>query len=791
MRASNITNRLKAFASGSATGARNWFSIKAATAVNPVEICIYDQIGKDWWSDDGVEAKGFIEELGKISAGTPIILRLNSPGGSVHEGLAIYNRLAERRNDISVIVDGVAASIASVIACCGKSLTMPKNAMLMIHDPWAFVQGNADQLRKAADMLDTHRDGLISVYEKQTGKTKDELKSLMSAETWFNGEQAKENKFATHVTDMAIDFQACAKFNLERFTKAPAELKASADHKPNTIMKKRKEIIAALIALGYVAFNQADDVKAAAPEKHYCEDDSTAELRALLTKAEKGEKPEPKAKAADASSDSSCDPAMADKGADKSKAARQDLNPASFAAMEANLAAINKRFDDERELRIKNEVQAHVIADRISGVQAAEWVEMALKNEKALTLLAALPARPPGAPPVFAGIASESPQDVAKGVISLRAPLASILRGNDCDKNMLATIGANAKQMSALIASHRKQLDVLMVTNTIDDNLKRNVILNDVMRAFARRLIVCSIFSHNYGNVPLQGTNKMEVPYYELDTQGARNWDATNGYIFDQNSSTGSREVEVKWRKYKPFEYTSTDLSRQPYFNPSELLMQKGEQLAVDIWVHVLSLITQANYGNPVHNAEPGLFDIDDIAKIRGEAQKKDWPEIGRSLALSTDHETAILTDSDLKNAQASGSTGALREGSSGRLFGFDMYYSPRIPTNGMNLAGFACMPMAALFASAPIMPGPGVRNALFAFDLATDPATGITLVHKHWGTAQGDKDREIIEAAYGFGKGNGDALLTIANGANVASSSSSSSTAAGVTSSSSSSSVP
>ena len=133
------------------------------------------------------------------------------------------------------------------------------------------------------------------------------------------------------------------------------------------------------------------------------------------------------------------------------------------------------------------------------------------------------------------------------------------------------------------------------------------------------------------------------------------------------------------------------------------------------------------------------------------------------------------------------GSNQPIREGATGRIAGFEMFYSPRVPTNSENLAGFAVLPPGILVATSPIAPAPGVRSRLLSYDLVTDPDTGISFEYRYWGDADMDEDREIVECNYGYLTGWSSALKRVTNGAaSQESSSSTSSSSASTTSASS-----
>mgnify|MGYP003654072712 FL=1 len=153
------------------------------------EIQIYDVIGQDMFGE-GVTAKGIKAELDAIESGD-LTVRINSAGGDVFEGLAIFNLLKEFDGKVTVKVDGYAASIASVIAMAGDEVIMGQGAMFMLHNPYTFSMGDAEELRAQALVLDEVRDSLISTYKTRVSASEDELKTILDAETWFGADESK------------------------------------------------------------------------------------------------------------------------------------------------------------------------------------------------------------------------------------------------------------------------------------------------------------------------------------------------------------------------------------------------------------------------------------------------------------------------------------------------------------------------------------------------------------------------------------------------------------------------
>jgi ATP-dependent Clp protease protease subunit len=185
------------------------------------EIWLYDQIGASFWGD-GITAKSFQKELTALGKVTAIDLRINSPGGDVFDGFAIYNMLAQHPATVDVYVDGVAASIASIIAMAGSKIRMAKNSMMMIHNPQGVAIGDENEMDRVKALLKQVKGNLTSTYVDRTGNKAPKVEAWMDEETWFTADAAVDNGFA----DVVIAEQAVsACFDLSPFRNAPQALK--------------------------------------------------------------------------------------------------------------------------------------------------------------------------------------------------------------------------------------------------------------------------------------------------------------------------------------------------------------------------------------------------------------------------------------------------------------------------------------------------------------------------------------------------------------------------------------
>ena len=207
--------------------------------VNSAELYFYGDIVSDSWSawTDEDQYPDNIKNLLKEHEGKNLDIYINSGGGSVFAGIAIYNILKRHSGYKTVHVDGIAASIASVIALAGDRVIIPKNAFLMIHKPWSHCTGNANDYRKEAEVLDTVEQSILNIYEEHLleGVSRDTIAEMINEETWLTGEQAAAY-FDIEVSD-EIQIAACT--DLSGFKNAPHNIKVKAvhsrDHKKNAV----------------------------------------------------------------------------------------------------------------------------------------------------------------------------------------------------------------------------------------------------------------------------------------------------------------------------------------------------------------------------------------------------------------------------------------------------------------------------------------------------------------------------------------------------------------------------
>lgn len=672
-----------------------WFTVRnGQSAGEPTEILIYDSIGADPWDSSGVNAKDFAATLNSIPKDQPINLRINCPGGNVWDGLAIRAQLQERRSQVTCIVDGLAASVGSWLALSGKETRMAKSAMMMIHEPSSICAGDSDQMRKMANELDAHADVIAQMYADKSGKSKAHFRNLMAEETWFSADEAKKAGLCDSVVDLP---PVTNSFNLSGFRRVPETLKHNAPR------------------------NSAAEAANTKP-------DIMKEKLLALLKQRGLTAPE-----------NATEEQMLDLLA-KPAAPENVVSKDEFEKMRSELKAEQEARAAERSKRFDNVLNQCVTEGRIGANDKAAWLKRVEKDETLLEVVQNMKPATIEEPLGTVELKSESIKDIENHILkSLSGPQNSIAR-------------------TVFVRKMAERLAPVLNTNTISSDLKRVAILDDMLRAFVKILTNLKAFSTVHLNVPLQGTDEVVVPFYDLETAASTSF---NGTYSLGNTTTDARKVTINNRKYQGMAWTSSDFRRQPYLNIQQLGVLKAQKLAYDVWTDILSVITAANYTiSPVVRAAANV-DLAWSAEVRAACNANQWPEVGRTLIVNNDYDQYLQQDTSFRMAFALAEN-IVKEGKIPRLAGFDYMHNPNFPTNSENLAGIAAFVSSILVATAPIEPTQEVRSVMTSYDVVTDPQTGIGFEVRSWGAPTTDTSNWVIECNYGYAKGNANAIVRL-----------------------------
>lgn len=299
---------------------------------------------------------------------------------------------------------------------------------------------------------------------------------------------------------------------------------------------------------------------------------------------------------------------------------------------------------------------------------------------------------------------------------------------------------------------------------TINASLKRDALLQTAMRAFRNRILPVLPFARRFNDVPLEGTDKIVVPYFPLASGASRDWNAGTGYTASESQSVSKKEVTVNKRKFRTVDFNSTDYNRQPFLSLEPLLALEAEKLADDVLADIWSLVTAANFAGTTLSAMAATaFDLDDVLDMRELCHKDNWPKAGRSMVLDTAFGKSLTKDSRLGN-QNSGSTSQVRAGFPDyEVGGFNVFEVANLPANaGEKIAGAAIYPSAMFVAFSPITPHPTLTKTTVEYQRITDPETGLTLEYRSFGDPVLDKVIDVVECNYGYAVGEAAALKRI-----------------------------
>jgi ATP-dependent Clp protease, protease subunit len=650
----------------------NWLSYApAASAHEPATIQIFDQIGEDWFGGSGLSAKAFSETLQAVGNG-PLSIEINSPGGNVWDGLAIYNMLRGRQAPVTTRVIGIAASIASIIALAGDTVEMSEAALMMIHNPAGMVAGTADEMRKMAAALDQHAEILAGVYQKKTGRSTESIRAAMTAETWFTAAQAIAFGLADKTTKQLA---VAAKWHPRAVTKtAPAPMVANLERG----IRQYEEGLA------------GDGLEEA----------TVTDARSLI----QGEPPtEAKIiKAAawwarnerflEAEADTPADVASnlwgGAAGRDWFNALRAQLdldeesnNTLSAGSTNAPVDGANDAPTPNPHVNIMTEITPVVAAATTAPTASLTAADIAAIVASAVT--AALKAQPAVVPP------APAPEPIANTVVAnLGNPLINTYRSLQAGAHRRGFLIENHTELQKQMAIHAPQN-----TNTFASTLVVDYLADAIITVATNRLAMLAGFSRNVGLDNLRPLAVVRVKKFTTGTAAQvdpTNWESNN------DSTLAATSITVN-QISKNFTVTQAELNSG--YSLADLAAGSSEIFASGISDKVTAQMTSALYGSGTVVGTAANFDSSDLPAI---------------LALAKDYRSKVLLldGGYIARLGYSGSTQVAAAGTvavpnlqygplnNGR-FGFDLIAEQNRYTGAItNTVGFVCGPDALAIAS-------------------------------------------------------------------------------------------
>lgn len=739
------------------------------------QIRVYDTIGKDPWTGSGMSDKDFAKALDAAPTDRDLAIHINSRGGDVHMGLTmranLYDWKVKNKRKVVTVIDGIAASTASWFSTTvSDEVHARKSSQVFVHDAVALIYGNADDHRSGADNLDKTSEQICDMYADRAGGGKKKIREMMRNSTLLTGEEAVE----IGIVDKIIDENAVRNFSDSELSFMRERLntiynsvaKRGGEEKKDNKMNK-KNIIALLNAHGVKEWEG----------KPITEETSEAHLVAALNLI-KVEEPKPAEK----------------KPAEAAPKTENALTAEEIAKFRKEYEAFNKLRETEARNQITRDVDQLIIDDKLDKVERDITILIAAgdpekgvpANREYLNVIAKRNPIRVSQPLPLIDLIGNSIHEIERAMLDNGPRFTNKFIGQFGASN--GQVGeATCKEISRrsmfvgnLWKNNRKMLLEMLNTNSIDAGLQRQIILQEMLEEFRVVLLPFQYFSTVFSNVPLEGTDEVDVPFFPLAVGASNSWSAASGYNSASNTTTNTRPVVIggsgvnsgssaaantaKDRKWRAVAFSSYELSRQPYLNYVKLAVQEANKLAVDIFSDVVGrVITATNYGAPVATSAAPQWTSKNIADMWEAATGRNWPNLNRVLTLDHRYNTPLLKDADFKQYLSYGSTDPIRKAKIQEAYGFEdipivpnlASYSPA----GENLVGWINHISALLFASAPIMPAPAVRALLIRYDVVAHPDIGVAFEYRRFGDTTLDVDKETIECSYGANKGVASAL--------------------------------
>lgn len=673
------------------TKVTNWLSYSPRASVHePAVLQIFDQIGEDWFGGSGISAKAFSDALQSVGPG-PLVVEINSPGGNVWDGLAIYNMLRGRQAPVTTRVVGIAASIASIIALAGDTVEMAEASLFMIHDPSGMVAGTSEDMRKMANALDQHAEILAGIYTKRTGKTSAQIRAAMTAETWFTAQEAIQFGLADKITE---------------------QLAMAACWHPRAVTKTAPETVRSNLRRGLEQY--AEGLAGDGLEKQ-----TVLDAEALVA----GKAPtEDKIRTANAwwGRNERFLEAEANTPADVAAnlwggAAGRDWFKALYAQLEVEegettdntlSTGSTNAADDGATTAPTSQQTPHNMTDPNTVVAAAPSAPTALDIDAivAKAVAAAISAKTPTAAPAPEPVAPVRIENLGNALLEKHKGFQA---GNDRRKFLVA----NHSELLRQSAIHAPQN-----ANTFASGLVVDYLADAVITVAATRLALVSAFSRNVGLDNLRPRASVQVKKYTTGTAAQTNptsWETNN------DSTLAATAVTVN-QISKNFTVTQQELNQG--FMLSDLAAGSADLFAYGISDVLTALMVSGNYGAATVIGTAANFDTSDLPAIL--ALAKNYRS--KNLILDGGH-IARLQFSSASNTFPDSRLELLANG----RFGFDVVAENNRWTSAeANTAGFVCGPDAIAIASGlPV----GMIAGEFLEQRAVTTANGLSCLLSVW----------------------------------------------------------
>lgn len=668
-------------------------------------IYLAGSVGSSWWDEEGITEKEVRDALKSVAPGRRIRVHINSEGGSVKEGLGIYNAFKQRRDSITAEVNGYALSIASVFPLAAGRVVSPRSAIWMIHKAWSWAAGNSEDMEDARKMLEEHDEMLAEIYSAETERPIEEMRQAMKEETWVRGSQAVEFGLADETdSDEEEDSQAsyaqlpsawldrCKNISphilnaLKPCGGGTEAASKSGELKPNKTMNRDK-VLALLKKHGITVEDSATD----------------EQLEAALNKlAER--KPEPAANPA------------------------AGIDPEEIKTIRAALKETNDALARERRNRITLRLDNLVVESKLTKDERDEEVALCLADETRIDRVLAKRQPQLDGVPALSGtiiVGAESPMEEIGKLPTAAARFARMK--NDWESLYRDAIVRDARgdkfrgaRRYADPAANRYGLPVAV--NTYSATLITDFLIDGSITPLQNRWAALRAFSREFSTDTYKPTATGQVKYVSAASAAQ-----TNPTNFETGDSTvDAKSISVD-QISKSFHVTNNELnSGLRMENLIDINLGVFSDAVITVATADITEANFANYAGGSYIAAPAAFGWSDMALLWGALKKANQ----KHAVLDGEYVGMLLNSPTFFQQGLNG-----QSGENATRFGWDGIWTNTNWTGaGAGVRGFVCHPQAiGVIAGLPLEPPQGVPGNTLTQSVFTVPEIGISVAVHTW----------------------------------------------------------
>lgn len=706
-------NRGKAMAFAPVARGENKLSIR--NEADCVTIDMIGAVGSSWYDEGGITEKEFRNALKSIPAGKRITLNVNSEGGSVQEGLGIYNAIKERSADITAKYSGYALSIASVFPLAASRRIASKASLGMIHCAWSWAQGNAEDMRKQAEMLDKHDDTLCGIYANVTGKSKSVIKADMQAETWMSGAEMLAYGLATKLEeeDAQASFRELPQRYLDRCKNLSPQTLAAVkrDKQPSNAGNPGNDSGSVSAPQpnqpGMTAAKISAPTQGSAKQKNQQPQDTTVNKEQKIAMLKTWG-----VNVQDSVTDAELDALIA-----KGKPQAAPANDDALAKVQAQLAT-------ERKARITAEVTRRA-ENKIKNEQLETVIAMAMQDEnKAYSFIDSLPEAHIGSEPLGSGGIELGNAPVLAGWGERPTPkIENIFKTHGTQAERYAAIKANYSDILAEAARKDGCKPGIYNANTFSATLTTSFLILGATTQAGNKFAPIRLFCRDASVDPYKplATGVMKFTTGTQDGSDVQ----TNAANFESTEGT-INPISVTVSQYTVSQsVTNSDLNSG--IRMEDLALAKLRSLGSKVIQVLTAPITVANYATlDGVTAAPETFGFSELTALQGQLKKANT----RNLILDGEYLARLMNVPSFFQVAKQGLDGVWSN-----AFGWDNIALSTVWSGaGTNVRGFACDPQAiGSISGLPLVNNAGIPGGILSVSTGVIPGADLPIAVYMW----------------------------------------------------------